>query len=276
MSGAVVCLSGGQDSSTCLFHAVRRYHLVHAVSFDYGQRHRVELECATALAARAGVEQVVLPVDALSRLAGGSLTNPAIESRLDAAGTGNAYAERRGLPSSFVPGRNIIFLGLAAAYGIPRGLETLVAGVCSTDEAGYPDCRPEFVQSLEQTIRIGMDCPEFAIDAPLLHLTKARHLGAGRGARRGRVDPHRDPHLLRGRAGSAACLGLRLRRLPRLHHAGARMGRVCGPYKRLTVTPRPLVATLRTMSEHPHRHFARSIGPGCAGLLAISSTTTTA
>ncbi|HEX5261631.1 MAG TPA: 7-cyano-7-deazaguanine synthase QueC [Gaiellales bacterium] len=173
MSGAVVCLSGGQDSSTCLFYAVRRYHPVHAVSFNYGQRHRVELECAAALAARAGIEQVVLPVDALSQLAGGSLTNPAIESRLDAAGTGHAYAERRGLPSSFVPGRNIIFLGLAAAYGIPRGLETLVAGVCSTDEAGYPDCRPEFVESLEQTIRIGMDCPEFAIDAPLLHLTKA-------------------------------------------------------------------------------------------------------
>jgi 7-cyano-7-deazaguanine synthase len=173
VSGAVVCLSGGQDSSTCLYHALRRYDPVHAVSFDYGQRHRVELECAAALAARAGVQQVVLPVDALSMLAGGSLTNPAIESRLDAAGTGNAYAEARGLPSSFVPGRNVIFLGLAAAYGVPRGLETLVAGVCSTDEAGYPDCRPDFVDSLEQSIRIGMDCPGFTIDAPLLHLTKA-------------------------------------------------------------------------------------------------------
>jgi 7-cyano-7-deazaguanine synthase len=173
VSGAVVCLSGGQDSSTCLFDAVRRYDPVHAVSLDYGQRHRVELECAARLAARAGVEQVVLPVDALPQLAGGSLTNPAMESRLDAAGTGNAYAEARGLPSSFVPGRNIIFLSLAAAYGIPRGLDTLVAGVCSTDEAGYPDCRPEFVESLEQTIRIGMDCSEFTIDAPLLHLTKA-------------------------------------------------------------------------------------------------------
>jgi 7-cyano-7-deazaguanine synthase len=173
VSGAVVCLSGGQDSSTCLFHALRRYHPVQAVSFDYGQRHRIELDCAAALAARAGVDQVVLPIEALSDLAGGSLTNPAIESRQDAAGTGNAYAERRGLPSSFVPGRNIIFLGLAAAYGIPRGLETLVAGVCATDEAGYPDCRPEFVQALEETIRVGMDCPQFAIDAPLLHLAKA-------------------------------------------------------------------------------------------------------
>jgi 7-cyano-7-deazaguanine synthase len=173
VSGAVVCLSGGQDSSTCLFYALRRYHPVVAVSFDYRQRHRIELECAAALAARVGVDQVVLPIEALSELAGGSLTNPGIESRLDASGTGNAYAELRGLPSSFVPGRNIIFLGLAAAYGIPRGLETLVAGVCSTDEAGYPDCRPEFVQALEETIRVGMDCPEFAIDAPLLHLTKA-------------------------------------------------------------------------------------------------------
>ena len=95
MSGAAVCLSGGQDSSTCLYHARGRYDPVRAVTFDYGQRHRVELECAAAVAARAGVEQAVLPVEALSTLAGGSLTNPDIESRLDAAGTGNAYAESR-------------------------------------------------------------------------------------------------------------------------------------------------------------------------------------
>jgi len=171
---AVVCLSGGQDSTTCLYDALRRYDRVHAVSFDYGQRHRVELECAAALAAGAGVPQVVLPVGVFSQLGDGSLTNPAIASRLDAAGTGNTYAELRGLPSSFVPGRNIIFLGLAAAFGVPRGYETLVAGVCSTDEAGYPDCRADFVGSLAETIRIGMDCPDFAIDAPLLHRTKAQ------------------------------------------------------------------------------------------------------
>jgi 7-cyano-7-deazaguanine synthase len=173
VSAAVVCLSGGQDSTTCLHYALSRYERIHAVSFDYGQRHRVELECAAAIAADAGVPQVVLPVDVFTRLADGSLTNPAIESRLDATGTGNAYAERRGLPSSFVPGRNIIFLGLAAAFGIPRGYEALVAGVCATDEAGYPDCRADFVESLVETIRIGMDCPGFAIDAPLLHRTKA-------------------------------------------------------------------------------------------------------
>jgi 7-cyano-7-deazaguanine synthase len=171
---AVVCLSGGQDSTTCLFDALRRYGRVHAVSFDYGQRHHVELGCAAALAAKARVEQVVLPVGVFSQLAGGSLTNPAIPSRLDATGTGNTYAELRGLPSSFVPGRNIIFLGLAAAFGVPRGYETLVAGVCSTDEAGYPDCRADFVESLVATIRIGMDCPGFTIDAPLLHRTKAQ------------------------------------------------------------------------------------------------------
>jgi 7-cyano-7-deazaguanine synthase len=171
---AVVCLSGGQDSTTCLYDALRRYDRVHAVSFDYGQRHRVELECAAALAAGAGVEHVVLPIGVFSQLGDGSLTNPAIASRLDATGTGNAYAELRGLPSSFVPGRNIIFLGLAAAFGVPRGYETLVAGVCSTDEAGYPDCRADFVASLAETIRIGMDCPDFAIDAPLLHRTKAQ------------------------------------------------------------------------------------------------------
>jgi 7-cyano-7-deazaguanine synthase len=173
VSAAVVCLSGGQDSTTCLYHALRRYDRVHAVSFDYGQRHRIELDCAAAIAAEAGVPQVVLPLGVFTQLGDGSLTNPAIESRFDATGTGNDYAERRGLPSSFVPGRNIIFLGLAAAFGVPRGHETLVAGVCATDEAGYPDCRADFVESLVQTIRIGMDCPEFAIDAPLLHTTKA-------------------------------------------------------------------------------------------------------
>ncbi|HEY3764168.1 MAG TPA: 7-cyano-7-deazaguanine synthase QueC [Gaiellales bacterium] len=171
---AVVCLSGGQDSTTCLHHALGRYGRVHAVTFDYGQRHRVELECAAAIAAAARVPQVVLPLDVFTRLGDGSLTNPDIESRLDATGTGNAYAELRGLPSSFVPGRNIVFLGLAAAFGVPRGYETLVAGVCATDDAGYPDCRADFVESLEGTIRIGMDCPGFAIDAPLLHRTKAQ------------------------------------------------------------------------------------------------------
>ena len=156
---------------------------VHALSFDYAQRHRVELDCAAAIAAQAGVEHTILPIEAFARLADASLTNPAIESLADATGTGNTYAERRGLPSSFVPGRNIIFLGLAAAFGIPRGMETLVAGVCSTDEAGYPDCRADFVASLEDTIRIGMDCAEFGIDAPLLHRTKARDVGDGGRAR---------------------------------------------------------------------------------------------
>ena len=86
MSGdaAVVCLSGGQDSTTCLFDALRRYGRVHAVSFDYGQRHHVELGCAAALAAKAGVEQVVLPVGVFSQLAGGSLTNPAIPRLMNA------------------------------------------------------------------------------------------------------------------------------------------------------------------------------------------------
>ena len=171
---SVVCLSGGQDSTTCLFYALGRYAQVHAVSFDYGQRHRVELDCAAAIAANAGVEHTVLPIEAFSRLADASLTNPAIPSRSDAAETGNTYAARRGLPSSFVPGRNVIFLSLAAAFGIPRGFEALVAGVCSTDEAGYPDCRADFVDSLQHTIQIGMDCPDFTIDAPLLHRTKAQ------------------------------------------------------------------------------------------------------
>ena len=139
---AVVCLSGGQDSTTCLHYAIRRYARVHALSFDYAQRHRIELDCAAAIAAQAEVEHTILPIEAFAQLADASLTNPAIESLADATGTGNTYAEQRGLPSSFVPGRNIIFLGLAAAFGIPRGMKALVAGVCSTDEAGYRTVEP--------------------------------------------------------------------------------------------------------------------------------------
>jgi 7-cyano-7-deazaguanine synthase len=89
---SVVCLSGGQDSTMCLFYAVRRYAQVQAVTFDYGQRHRVELECAAGIAAEAGVEHVVLPIEVFPRLADASLTNPAIPSRLGAADIGNTYA----------------------------------------------------------------------------------------------------------------------------------------------------------------------------------------
>lgn len=171
-TGAVVALSGGQDSTTCLYYARERFAPVKAVSFDYGQRHAVELEAAASIAEGAGIDHVVLKVPALSELADSGLTSPDIALAADAADTGNTYAEAHNLPSSFVPGRNLILLGLAASYGLPRNLTTLVTGVCQEDRAGYPDCRGEFVRALEVAIKVGMDEPAFRIDAPLLSLSK--------------------------------------------------------------------------------------------------------
>lgn len=177
MNGAVVALSGGQDSTTCLYYALRKYDRVDAVSFDYGQRHRVELVAAAEIARQAGVEQTVLTVPAFSELGDAALTSATIdvaEDATDSAGAVNELAARRGLPSTFVPGRNVILLGLAAAYGVPRGLHSLVTGICARDRAGYPDCRVEFARSMEQTLRWALDDRTFALDAPLLTRSKAQ------------------------------------------------------------------------------------------------------
>jgi 7-cyano-7-deazaguanine synthase len=184
---AMVSLSGGQDSGTCLFWALSEFDDVEAVSFDYGQRHRVELDCAARLAERAGVRHTVLQLgQAFRQMGGSSLTDESIDSRTDATGTGNEYAARHGLPSSFVPGRNVVLLGYGAAFAVTRGADTLVTGVCSTDDAGYPDCRISFVRAYEVALREALDEPEFRIAAPLLDLTKADTWEIARGL--GRVD----------------------------------------------------------------------------------------
>lgn len=170
---AVVLLSGGQDSTTCFYWALAEYERVEAVSFDYGQRHRVELDLAALTARSAGVEHVVIPVASLAFLAAGSLTNPAIDNTPGGAVAADGWHARHGLPPSFVPGRNLLFFTLAAAYAIPRGIDTIVTGVCGTDHAGYPDCRAAFVRAMEAAVRVGMDESGFEIEAPLLDLTKA-------------------------------------------------------------------------------------------------------
>jgi len=175
---AMVCLSGGQDSGTCLYWALSEFDEVEAVSFDYGQRHRVELGCAADLARRTGVRHDVLSLGpAFRQLGGSSLTDEAIDSRTDATDTGNVYAERHGLPSSFVPGRNVVLLGYAATLAAVRGAGHLVTGVCSTDDAGYPDCRVEFVRAYEGALRQALDEPDFRIVAPLLEMTKSETWG---------------------------------------------------------------------------------------------------
>jgi len=172
-SGALVLLSGGQDSSTCLYWALTYFTRVQAVAFDYGQRHRVELDQAALIAQRAGVPFEILTVPALSEIGGAALTSDSINVAADATGSGNAYAERHGLPSTFVPARNAILLATAAALAARAGLNTIVTGVCEADDAGYPDCRAAFVGALEAALRLALDDPELTIAAPLLRANKA-------------------------------------------------------------------------------------------------------
>ena len=176
MDKALVVLSGGQDSTTCLYWAIRRFgrDQVSSLTFDYGQRHRIELDCAADVASQAGVANRILPIDTFAALGGNALTDQEIEVAGGADGS---------LPSTFVPGRNLVFLTFAAAYAWPRRIGHLVTGVAQTDYSGYPDCREETLRALEQALRLGMES-QVEIHAPLMHLSKkqtvllARDLGA--------------------------------------------------------------------------------------------------
>lgn len=174
MNRAVVLLSGGQDSTTVLYKTLRDYDQVDAVSFDYGQRHAVELELASQTAAKNMIPWTIIPVEGLKKLGAASLTNDEIPNTERGATAPGGWHSDHALPPSFVPGRNMLFFTLAAAYAIPKYIDTIVTGVCATDHAGYPDCRAEFVGAAEVAIRLAMDTPSFSIDAPLLNLTKAQ------------------------------------------------------------------------------------------------------
>ncbi len=165
MSAALVVLSGGQDSTTCLAWAKKRFAVVDAITFDYGQRHRVELACAVEVARRAGVRQHrTITVDSLKQLGGNTLTGDT-GAALGASGAG-------GLPNTFVPGRNLLFMTLAAAWAWQLGTRDLVTGVCQTDYSGYPDCRADTMVALQQALRLGLEA-EVVIHTPLMHLSKA-------------------------------------------------------------------------------------------------------
>ena len=175
---ALVVLSGGQDSTTCLYWAINRFGRADtcSVTFDYGQRHRLELDCAANVAEHAGVSNECLPIDTFAALGGDALTDTDIAVENNAAGAGS-------LPNTFVPGRNIVFLTFAAAYAYQRGIVHLVTGVAQTDYSGYPDCREETISALQTTLRLGMES-DVIIHTPLMHLSKkqtvelARDLGA--------------------------------------------------------------------------------------------------
>lgn len=160
-----VVLSGGQDSTTCLYWALDKGVDVQAVTFHYDQRHDTEVEAAKRIAAHAGVPHTVLEVPGLGVAGkGSSLTR---DLPLDLNGG------FQGLPSSFLPGRNLVFLSLAASFAIPRDSFYLVTGVCQTDYSGYPDCRRSTIDAMEKAINLGNDLHGFYIDTPLMHLTKA-------------------------------------------------------------------------------------------------------
>ncbi len=159
---AVVVFSGGQDSTTCLFWAQKHFQEVATVSFDYGQRHRAELDCAKEIAAEAGVSNRVLELGLINQLSANALTRAEIEVK---------DGEDGGMPSTFVEGRNHIFFSIAAIYAKQIGAKHLVTGVSGTDFSGYPDCRDSFIKSLNVTLNLAMDT-EFVIHTPLMWLNK--------------------------------------------------------------------------------------------------------
>ncbi len=159
---AVVVFSGGQDSTTCLFWALQQFKEVEAVTFNYNQRHRLEIECAANIAKELGIKHTILDMGLLNQLAPNALTRNDIE----------ITQEDGELPSTFVDGRNLLFLSFAAVLAKQVGARHIITGVCETDFSGYPDCRDVFVKSLNVTLNLAMDY-EFVIHTPLMWLNKA-------------------------------------------------------------------------------------------------------
>lgn len=170
-ASALVLFSGGQDSATCLAWALSRYERVETLGFDYGQRHAIELTIRPQLLA---VMRALKPTWA-ERLGEDHLLDLSVLGKIsDTALTGDAEIamQANGLPNTFVPGRNLLFLTLAAALAYRRGIDVLVGGMCETDYSGYPDCRHDTMQSLQSTLRLGM-AMDVSIETPLMWLDKA-------------------------------------------------------------------------------------------------------
>lgn len=162
---ALVVFSGGQDSTTCLFWAKKHFEKVVALSFRYGQRHEQEVELARSIARDAEVEFHVLDVPLVGQLGANSLTD--MTMHLDEVKPEGTF------PNTFVPGRNLFFLSIAAVFAREHGIFDLVTGVSQTDYSGYPDCRDAFIKSLNVTLDLAMD-EQFVIHTPLMWLDKAQ------------------------------------------------------------------------------------------------------
>jgi len=162
MNKALVVYSGGQDSTTCLYWARKNFESVEAIAFNYGQRHLTELSAAKEIAAQAGVSLTIFNLDLMSGVSHNSLTDPAISVEL-------SEADRP--PNTLVEGRNMLFLTYAAIFAKTNGINNLITGVGQADFSGYPDCRNEFIVSLNQTLNLSMDY-EYKIHTPLMWLDK--------------------------------------------------------------------------------------------------------
>jgi 7-cyano-7-deazaguanine synthase len=161
---ALVLHSGGQDSTTCLFWALKHFKEVRTLCITYGQRHSLEVEVAQQIAGEAGVPFQVLDASVISQLADNALTNSAMI--MDQEKPADSY------PNTFVPGRNLFFLTFAAVIARSHGIKNIVTGVSQADYSGYPDCRDTFIRSANATLNLAMD-EQFIIHTPLMWLSKA-------------------------------------------------------------------------------------------------------
>lgn len=170
-ASALVLHSGGQDSTTCLAWALSRFARVETIGFDYGQRHAVELKCRIQVLSELRIqfpewnkklgEDQLIPIEVIKNISDCALTGD-MEIRMG----------KNGLPTTFVPGRNLLFLTVAAAVAYRRDIKIIVGGMCETDFSGYPDCRDDTIKALQATINLGMD-KRFVIETPLMWIDKA-------------------------------------------------------------------------------------------------------
>ncbi|MCF3942838.1 7-cyano-7-deazaguanine synthase QueC [Oceanobacillus sp. APA_J-5(13-2)] len=160
MEKAMVVFSGGQDSTTCLLWALEEFDQVETVTFLYGQRHESEVECARNIAKDLGVNQKIIQMDLLNQLTENALTRKEME------------IEEGTIPNTYVEGRNHIFLSFAAVYAKSMGIKNIITGVSETESSGYPDCRNDFIKSLNTTLNLAMDFP-FNVITPLMWKDKS-------------------------------------------------------------------------------------------------------
>ncbi|WP_274650242.1 7-cyano-7-deazaguanine synthase QueC [Paenibacillus humicola] len=183
MKKAVIILSGGLDSTTCMGFAKEAGYELYPITFDYGQRHRIELDHARSVAEHYGVEDrfKLVKLGFLREFGGSALTDDTIE--VPVGGTDPIQGEPGEIPVTYVPGRNLMFLSIAASYAEALGAEAVYIGVNALDYSGYPDCRPEFIAKVQEVIeyatKAGAEGRPIRIETPLVHLTKAEIIREG-------------------------------------------------------------------------------------------------